>query len=185
MGVLGKYKNHIFDSETSYGISGIKNIRQKNPREIIVFATGCFDIAHSGHPLFIEQMRREGEKLAMKNQSVLVVIGLGKDSVIKKLKGNKRPVNPELNRAYLLASYKEVDYVILDNSEVDNNKIDFEKTLSLLRPDIFVLNDDDSSIDTKRKLCESSGITFKMVKRIVPDFLEPTSSSQIIEKIIR
>jgi len=89
MGVLGKYKNHIFDSETSYGISGIKNIRQKNPREIIVFATGCFDIAHSGHPLFIEQMRREGEKLAMKNQSVLVVIGLGKDSVIKKLKGNK------------------------------------------------------------------------------------------------
>ena len=181
---FGKYKKRIFDSETSYGISKIKNIRQKNAKDVIVFASGCFDIAHSGHPLFIEQIREVGEKFAKKGQSVLVVVGLGKDSVIKKLKGNKRPVNPELNKAYLLASYKDVDYVILDSSDVKDDKIDFEKTLNYLKPDIFVLNDDDSSIDVKRNLCKNLKITFKLVKRIVPDFLEPTSSSQIMEKII-
>lgn len=180
---LGKYKGVIFDSETPEGINGIKNLRQKNSKNLLIFASGCFDVAHSGHPLFAEQMRLVGNNLAKKGQKVIVVIGLGKDSVLRKLKGVTRPVNPELNRAYLLASYKDVDHVILDATEVGEDKIDFGETLRILKPNVFVLNDDDSSMDIKKKLCKSLGITFKTVKRIVPNFLKPMSSTQIIREI--
>jgi len=184
MAKLGKYKNKIFDSETLGGIRGIKNIRKTNFKNIIVFASGCFDVAHSGHALFMEQMRHVGSRLAKNNQKVLVIVGLGKDKVLAKLKGKARPINPEWNRAYLLASYKEVDYVILDSSKVGADRIDFKETLNILRPDVFVLNDDDSSLEVKKKLCKDQGIIFKTVKRLVPDFLKSTSSSKIIEKLV-
>lgn len=185
MSKLGKYKKNILDSETIKGKAKIKEIRRENSDNIIVFASGCFDVAHSGHPLFVEQMRSVGERLVKRNQKVLVVIGLGKDTVLVKLKGEARPVNPEWNRAYLLASYKDVDYVILDSSDVKADKIDFLETLKLLKPNVFILNKDDSSVKIKKELCKSLGIIFKTVKRDVPKFLKPTSSSQIISKLAK
>lgn len=185
---IGKYKDIIFDSETPEGIKKISNIRENNPNAIIVFATGCMDIAQPGHPIFTEQLRLVGENIILErerslaNTKVVVVVGIGRDSTLKTLKEG-RPINPEMNRAYLVASYKEVDYVILNNSKIGEGKVDFGGVLEILKPDVFVINSDDSAIETKSKLCKSLRIKFITVKRVVPEFLIPTSSTEIINKI--
>jgi D-beta-D-heptose 7-phosphate kinase/D-beta-D-heptose 1-phosphate adenosyltransferase len=186
---IGKYKEIIFDSETPEGIQKISDIKTENPNSIIVFATGCMDVAQPGHPIFTEQLRLTGENIALEkgelstDTKIIVVMGIGRDSTLKTLKKEGRPINPEMNRAYLVASYKDVDYVILNNRDIGEGKVDFGEVLRILKPDVFVINSDDSAIDIKARLCSNLGINFRKVERIVPDFLNPTSSTEIIAKI--
>ena len=52
--------------------------------EKIVFTNGCFDILHRGHIEYLAQAAGLGQKL---------VIGLNTDASVKRLKGDKRPVD--------------------------------------------------------------------------------------------
>lgn len=62
--------------------------------EKIVFTNGCFDILHRGHIEYLAQAAGLGQKL---------VIGLNTDASVKRLKGDKRPVNnQEAGLSYLL-----------------------------------------------------------------------------------
>jgi hypothetical protein len=54
-----------------------------------------------------------------------------------------------------------------------------------LRPHIFILNDDDSAIPQKKKLCDKIGTEIVLVKRTVPKIIKATSSTEILEKINR
>jgi D-beta-D-heptose 7-phosphate kinase/D-beta-D-heptose 1-phosphate adenosyltransferase len=174
MSTLGKYKSVIIDCEAEGGVQFIEKIRHMHPGKTIAFASGCYDIFQPGHGIFFEQMHEIAD---------IVVIGIGRDSVLKALKPG-RPINSEMNRVYVLASMKAVDYVIIDSSLVEQpGKIDFRLTLETLLPDYFVLNSDDSGIDTKRMLCEKLKIELRLVERIVPTFLDPTSTTEIINKI--
>lgn len=187
-GDIGKYIDIIFDSETNEGRGKIESIKKENPNSLVVFATGCMDVAQSGHPIFTEQLRLVGESFVSEegkntnSKKVIIVVGVGRDSTLKALKEG-RPINSELNRAYLVASYKEVDYVILNNKNIEEGKVDFKDVLKTLKPDVFVINSDDSAINIKEKLCSDLKIEFKTVERIVPNFLTPTSSTEIIQKI--
>ncbi|MBN2213479.1 MAG: adenylyltransferase/cytidyltransferase family protein [Bacteroidales bacterium] len=148
--------------------------RERNKGRKIVFCTGCYDILQSGHAVFFSQCRQFGDVL---------VVGVGRDKVISKLKGPGRPVNPENNRLYLVAAMQDVDYAVLNDKSIYGDKIDFKNILEKLRPDVFVVNNDDSGIDEKRSLCSAIGIHLELVKRIVPPELEPTSTTRIIDKI--
>jgi D-glycero-alpha-D-manno-heptose-7-phosphate kinase len=124
--------------------------------------------------VFFSQCRELGDVL---------VVGIGRDSVITQLKGPGRPVNPENNRLYLVAAMHEVDHAVLNGTEIKPGKIDFENILERLRPDIFVINDDDSALEHKKVLCEKYNVLPALVPRIVPEELEPTSTTRIIDKI--
>jgi cytidyltransferase-like protein len=152
----------------------LSDLRKKNQDKKIVFCTGCYDILQSGHAVFFSQCKELGD---------LLVVGVGRDSVISSLKGPGRPVNPENNRLYLVAAMHEVDHAVLNSEFVGEGKIDFKSTLENLRPDIFVLNDDDSGVTEKKRLCDILGIEIKFVSRLVPEELEPTSTTRIIDKI--
>jgi cytidyltransferase-like protein len=152
----------------------LKAIRQKHRNEKIVFCTGCYDILQSGHAVFFNQCREFGDRL---------VVGVGRDSIIRTLKGQDRPVNPEMNRLYLVAAMEDVSYAVLNDEELGAGKIDFRNILSLLRPDVFVVNDDDSAVEHKNQLCRELGIEIRFVSRVVPPELEPTSTTRIIDKI--
>jgi len=176
----------IFDSEDPEHIDRIRGIRDNNPDAIIVFATGCMDIHQAGHAIFTEQLRSVGEDVALGLEGgvprkVIVVYGLGRDSTIEKLK--RKAINPQMNRAYSVASLKEVDFVIINGTEIGEGKVDFGRVLELLRPNVFVLNEDDSAIEIKKGLCERSGIIFKTVKRVVPKGITPTSTTEIVNRI--
>jgi D-beta-D-heptose 7-phosphate kinase/D-beta-D-heptose 1-phosphate adenosyltransferase len=151
---------------------GLKEIRQKYDR--IAFCSGCYDVMQSGHVVFFQQCREFADAL---------VVGVGRDSVIRKLKGPKRPINPENNRLYLVAALQDVDYAILNDEDmIMPGKIDYFSIIKQLRPNVLVLNDDDSAVAEKRDLCDKLGIELKLVSRTVPEYLTATSSTEIIEK---
>jgi cytidyltransferase-like protein len=152
----------------------LSQIRKKNPGKRIVFCTGCYDILQSGHAVFFNQCKEHGD---------ILVVGVGRDVVINQLKGPGRPVNPENNRLYLVAALLDVDYTVLNDSTILPGKIDFKNIVEELRPDTFILNDDDSGIEAKKTICDSLGIKIAFVSRVVPKELEPTSTSRIIDKI--
>lgn len=152
----------------------LQNIREKHSNKKIVFATGCYDILQSGHAVFFNQCKGYGD---------ILIVGVGKDETLRQLKGPGRPVNPQNNRVYLVAAMEDVDYAVLNDDEIGEAKIDFKQVLTDLRPDIFILNDDDSSIEPKKKLCDQLGVKIEFVAREVPEELLPTSTSNIINKI--
>ena len=152
----------------------LPSLKTKHPNKKIVFATGCFDILQSGHAVFFNQCKDYGD---------ILVVGIGRDKTLKVLKGPDRPVNPESNRVYLVAAMQDVDYAVLNDHTIGEGKIDFKEVLTLLRPDVFILNDDDSSISDKKVLCDQLNIKIQLVNREVPQELIPTSTSNIINKI--
>jgi cytidyltransferase-like protein len=164
----GSIQNKILLSED------LPNLRKINSGKKIVFCTGCYDILQSGHAVFFNQCRQFGD---------ILVVGIGRDTVIEKLKGPGRPVNPQSNRLYLVASLQDVDFAVLNGDQIEEGKIDFRNNLEKLKPDTFIVNDDDSAISFKETLCNHLGIKMEMVSRFVPRELQATSTSQIIDKI--
>ncbi len=152
----------------------LSKLRSVNPDKKIVFCTGCYDILQSGHAVFFSQCKDYGD---------ILVVGVGRDSVITQLKGPGRPVNPENNRLYLIAALHEVDYAVLNGSEIKPGKIDFESIIEKLRPDVFILNDDDTGLTAKKEICDRYGVKIELVSRVVPPELEATSTTRIIDKI--
>jgi cytidyltransferase-like protein len=152
----------------------LDRLRKEHPDQKIVFCTGCYDILQSGHAVFFNQCKAYGD---------LLVVGVGRDSTLTRLKGPGRPVNPESNRVHLVAALQDVDYAVLNDHEIGEGKVDFAGVMTRLRPDVFILNRDDSAIELKQKLCDRLGVTIQFVEREVPTELMPTSTTHIINKI--
>ncbi|MBK8084914.1 MAG: D-glycero-beta-D-manno-heptose-7-phosphate kinase [Devosia sp.] len=67
------------------------------------FTNGCFDLLHAGHVSLLQAARNQCDRL---------VVGLNSDASVRRLKGTGRPVNPEADRALLLAALRSVDLVV-------------------------------------------------------------------------
>ena len=135
--------------------------------------TGCYDILQSGHAVFFEQCKEFCDTL-------FVVVG--QSAVVAKQKPN-RPINPNNNRLFLVAAIESVDFVVLGDGEMLPGKIDCYTLCDALKPDVYILNDDDSGIEKKRLFCDERGIELRLVAREVPDFLIATSTTEIIDKL--
>lgn len=72
--------------------------------EKLVLTNGCFDILHAGHVRYLQQARSLGDALA---------VGLNSDRSVRELKGEGRPLNPQDDRAEVLAALGCVDYVVI------------------------------------------------------------------------
>ena len=70
----------------------------------IVFTNGCFDVLHRGHTAYLRQARELGDVL---------VVAVNDDDSVRRLKGEGRPINPEGDRAGVIAELGCVDYVTL------------------------------------------------------------------------
>jgi rfaE bifunctional protein nucleotidyltransferase chain/domain len=93
----------------------------------VVFANGCFDLLHAGHIRYLQSARNLGD---------LLILGINSDASVAALKGSGRPLQPEAERAEILASLDCVDYVLLfDAPTVDN-------ILEELKPDIHAKGTD-------------------------------------------
>ncbi len=93
----------------------------------IVFTNGCFDIVHLGHVDYLEKARLLGDKL---------VLGLNTDQSVSALKGPTRPLQDELSRTRVMASFWFVDAVILFDQQTPYELI------KAVQPDILVKGDD-------------------------------------------
>lgn len=70
----------------------------------LVFTNGCFDLLHVGHVRYLQAARALGDALA---------VAVNGDASVRALKGPARPVNPEADRAEVLAALACVDYVVI------------------------------------------------------------------------
>lgn len=137
----------------------------KTVGEKIVFTNGCFDIVHLGHLDYLEKARQLGDRL---------VIGLNTDESIKRLKGSKRPIIPQVARARLLAALEFVDAVILFS---DDTPLELIK---ILLPNMLTKGNDytvDNIVGADVVLANGGSVeTIELV--------EGYSTSSIIEKIL-
>lgn len=138
----------------------VKKLREEGKK--IVFTNGCFDILHAGHVDYLEKAKSFGDVL---------IVGLNSDSSIKKIKGDKRPINDENLRARVLVSLKAVDFVFIFEEETPL------EVIKVVKPDVLVKGAD-------WKLEEIVGREFaKKVERI--PFSYDISTTKIIEKVLR
>lgn len=93
----------------------------------VIFTNGCFDILHRMHIELLKFCKSRGD---------YVVVGLNSDASVKALKGDKRPINKEDDRKYVLESLKFVDEVIIFEEETPFNLV------KELRPDEIVKGGD-------------------------------------------
>ncbi len=70
----------------------------------LVLTNGCFDLLHPGHVRYLQQARALGDAL---------LVALNGDTSVRALKGPTRPINPEHDRAEVLAALACVDYVTI------------------------------------------------------------------------
>lgn len=78
--------------------------RYREQGKTIVFTNGCFDILHAGHVTYLAKARAFGD---------LLVLGLNSDLSVKSIKGDKRPVVNEAQRAIVVSALACVDHVVL------------------------------------------------------------------------
>lgn len=89
----------------------------------IVFTNGVFDLLHPGHVRYLQQARAEGDAL---------VVGLNGDASVRRNKGSERPINPEHERAEVLAAVASVDAVVLFDEDTPADII------LAIQPDVLV-----------------------------------------------
>jgi D-beta-D-heptose 7-phosphate kinase/D-beta-D-heptose 1-phosphate adenosyltransferase len=89
----------------------------------IAFTNGCFDILHVGHVRYLRDARRTGDCL---------IAALNSDASVRTIKGEKRPLVPQAERAEVVASLASVDYVTLFEEQTPLRLIQY------LRPDVLV-----------------------------------------------
>ena len=135
-------------------------VSAKNRKQKIVFTNGCFDILHLGHVKYLEVAKSFGD---------ILVVGLNADSSVTKLKGPTRPVNPEYDRAYLLAALEVVDYVVIFSEETPHDLI------KMIRPDVLVKGGD---YEGKAVVGTEFAGELKLV-----DFVDGKSTTKTIERI--
>ncbi len=93
----------------------------------VVFTNGIFDLLHLGHLRYLESARALGD---------LLIVGLNSDDSTRRLKGPKRPLVPQAERAALLLGLRPVDYVTIFEEDTA------EALVAALEPEVYVKGGD-------------------------------------------
>jgi D-beta-D-heptose 7-phosphate kinase/D-beta-D-heptose 1-phosphate adenosyltransferase len=89
----------------------------------IVFTNGVFDLLHPGHVRYLQYARTLGDAL---------IVGINSDRSVRAVKGPDRPINPEAERAEILAALACVDAVAIFDEETPY------EIISAIAPDVLV-----------------------------------------------
>jgi rfaE bifunctional protein nucleotidyltransferase chain/domain len=129
------------------GRKAIAKLRSQGKR--VVLANGCFDTLHVGHVRYLAGAKREGDVL---------VVAVNADSSVSGLKGPGQPVLDEQARAQLVASLRDVDFVLLFAEP------NVESLLEELRPDVHAKGTDYTAENVpERVISERLGIRVAIV----------------------
>ncbi len=132
----------------------------------LVVTNGCFDLLHVGHVVYLETARNLGDAL---------LIGLNSDESVRQLKGPGRPVNPQADRAAVLAALESVTGVCLFTERRATH------FLARAEPDIYVKGGDYTvaTMDQEeRRTVEQAGGRIMFIP-----FVPGKSTTALIQKI--
>jgi len=98
--------------------------RIQNEGRAVVFTNGVFDILHPGHVRYLTAARQQGDVL---------IVGINADASVRRLaKGPDRPLNPEDERAEVLAALAVVDAVVIFDEDTPL------EIVTAIQPDVLV-----------------------------------------------
>lgn len=157
----GKFKENLLDQKEME--KKIRNLQKEGKK--IVFTNGVFDILHLGHLIYLEEAKELGD---------ILVVGVNSDSSVKVNKGDRRPINSEKNRAFVLLGTKFVDYTVIFDEKTP------EILLDLLKPNIHVKGGD----YRKEELPETAIVERNGGKVKILSFIDNISTTSIINKIV-
>ncbi|HIJ81307.1 MAG TPA: D-glycero-beta-D-manno-heptose-7-phosphate kinase [Desulfuromonadales bacterium] len=131
----------------------------------IVFTNGCFDLLHAGHVKYLQKAAALGDVL---------ILGLNSDASVRRLKGEKRPLICEDERAHILAALDCIDFVVIFDEDTPLELI------TAFKPDILAKGGD-YSLDgvVGRNIVEAGGGRVELVT-----FVDGKSTTNIIEKVL-
>ena len=129
-----------------------------------VLVSGCFDLMHSGHIAFFETASAYGD----------LYVAIGSDKTIEELK-HRPTVCGEEERLYLVSSVKYVHKAFISSG---HGMLDFLPELEIIRPDVFVVNEDGAS-EAKKQLCEQYGIRYVVLPRTPKGHLPRRSTTDL------
>ena len=97
--------------------------RRRAAGAVVVFTNGVFDLLHPGHVRYLQQARALGDML---------IVGLNSDASVRRNKGPERPINPESERAEVVAALECVDAVVIFDEDTP------AEIVRACQPDILV-----------------------------------------------
>ena len=132
----------------------------------IAFTNGVFDILHPGHLRYLQAARSHGD---------LLIVGLNSDASVRRNKGPSQPINPQDERAEVLAALACVDAVSIFDQDTPTDII------RRVQPDVLVKGADwPADQIVGRDTVEARG------GRVILEPVEPGyATTAIIEKIRR
>jgi len=142
----------------------VEHLRAEGKR--IAFTNGCFDILHVGHCQYLREARKQGD---------LLILGLNSDASVRAIKGPKRPLVPQQERAEIVASLEAVDYVTIFDESTPLELIE------LFRPDVLV-----KGADWKEEDVVGGDVVRSWGGRVVLiPMTEGASTTNIVERILQ
>jgi D-beta-D-heptose 7-phosphate kinase / D-beta-D-heptose 1-phosphate adenosyltransferase len=156
--MMRKVKNH---DELREIVEDLKAAGKK-----IVFTNGCFDIMHTGHARYLQLAKSYGD---------ILIVAVNSDESVRRIKGEKRPILPQAERAEMLASLAVVDYVTVFEEE------DPSRVIAELMPDVLVKGGDWAVEEIiGRDIVETNGGRVYSIP-----YIEGASTTGIIERILQ
>jgi D-beta-D-heptose 7-phosphate kinase/D-beta-D-heptose 1-phosphate adenosyltransferase len=131
----------------------------------VVFTNGCFDLLHVGHVHYLTAAAAEGD---------LLVVGLNSDRSMRAIKGPRRPIVPEAERAEILAALACVDFVTVF-AEADPLRV-----IQSLQPDVLVKGGDWA----ESEIIGADAVKHKGGRVVRIPVVEGASTSALIARIL-
>jgi D-beta-D-heptose 7-phosphate kinase/D-beta-D-heptose 1-phosphate adenosyltransferase len=140
----------------------LEELRKKGKK--IAFTNGCFDILHVGHVRYLREAKKTADVL---------VLALNSDSSVRSIKGEKRPLMNENERAEILAALEFVDFITIFE------ELTPLELINCLKPDILIKGGDwpEEKVVGREEVKKWGGRV-----AIIPE-IEGKSTTNIVEKI--
>jgi rfaE bifunctional protein nucleotidyltransferase chain/domain len=136
----------------------------RNNGKIIAFTNGCFDILHVGHVRYLREAKKTADVL---------VLALNSDSSVRSIKGEKRPLVTENERAEVLEALEFIDFITIFDESTPLELIKY------LKPDILIKGGDwpEGKVVGREEVMKRGG---RVV--IIPE-VAGKSTTNVVEKI--